>query len=185
MDVYYYFNYMSATWLCLEALPLIVSPTIITTILSPQVRQSTPLEEYLSRSLGLALIAFAILNLVLTGSVPLTSAISEPVLHPTSTDIEDPTAPYAVPSLTITLTYHTAVSFYCYTQWIQGGSMTYSIGVVTHGFLVAVGVWVLLFGVSNGHISRKTGADKRTSGFPFKNKEADKRKAQQEVRKDI
>jgi len=63
--------------------------------------------------------------------------------------------------------------------------MTYSIGVVTHGFLVAVGVWVLLFGVSNGHISRKTGADKRTSGFPFKNKEADKRKAQQEVRKDI
>lgn len=35
---------------------------------------------------------------------------------------------------------------------------------------------MLLFGASDGHISRKTGADKRTSGFPFKNKEADRRK---------
>jgi hypothetical protein len=63
--------------------------------------------------------------------------------------------------------------------------MTYSIGVATHGLLVAVGAWVLMFGSSNGHISRKTGADKRTSGFPFKNKEADKKKVQEEVKKEI
>jgi hypothetical protein len=34
-----------------------------------------------------------------------------------------------------------------------------------------------LFGTSDGRISRKTGADKRTSGFPFKNAEADKKRA--------
>lgn len=56
----------------LEAIPLIFSPTVIITLLSPDVRESTALEEYLSRSLGITLIAFAILNLLLTGSVPLT-----------------------------------------------------------------------------------------------------------------
>jgi hypothetical protein len=72
MDVYYYFNYMSAAWMVLESIPLIVSPTIILTLLSPEVRESTALEQYLSRSLGFTLIAFAILNLLLTGCVPLT-----------------------------------------------------------------------------------------------------------------
>lgn len=41
--------------------------------------------------------------------------------------------------------------------------------------MAAVGFWVFMFGASDGRISRKTGADKRMSGFPFKNKEADKK----------
>jgi hypothetical protein len=41
MDVYYAYNFASAAWMCLEALPLIASPTIITTLLSPEVREST------------------------------------------------------------------------------------------------------------------------------------------------
>ncbi|KAF8249265.1 hypothetical protein K440DRAFT_544211 [Wilcoxina mikolae CBS 423.85] len=176
MDVYYYFNYLSAGWMVLEAIPLIVSPTMIITLLSPEVRESTHLEEYLSRSLGFTLIAFAILNLLLTGCVPLTSTLSEPAAAPAGTDLTDPTAPYAVPSLSITLTYHCAVAFYCYTQYAAGYALTYTIAVAVHSLFAAIGGWVLLFGASNGHISRKTGADKRTSGFPFKNAEADKRK---------
>ncbi|KAF8542701.1 hypothetical protein BDD12DRAFT_728105 [Trichophaea hybrida] len=176
MDVYYYFNYLSAGWMVLEAIPLIVSPTVIISLLSPEVRQSTYLEEYLSRSLGFTLIAFAVLNLLLTGCVPLTSTLSEPATAPASTDLTDPTAPYAVPSLSITLTYHCTIAFYCYTQYAAGHALTYTIAVAVHSLFVAIGGWVLLFGASNGHISRKTGADKRTSGFPFKNNEADKRK---------
>ncbi|KAI5780447.1 hypothetical protein EDC01DRAFT_668150 [Geopyxis carbonaria] len=177
MDVYYSFNYMSAAWMILEAVPLIISPTMIITLLSPEVRESTVLEEYLSRSLGMCLIAFSILNLLLTGSVPLTSTISEPAANPTSTDLEDPTAPYAVPSLTITLVYHCAVAFYCYTMYTTGHAMTFGVAVAAHALFAAVGGWVMLFGASNGSISRKTGADKRTSGFPFGNKEADKKRA--------
>ena len=90
--------------------------------------------------------------------------------------LEDPTAPYAVPSLSITLVYHCAVAFYCYMQYTAGHALTYTIAIAAHAILAAIGGWVLLFGASNGHISRKTGADKRTSGFPFKNAAADKKK---------
>ena len=40
-----------------------------------------------------------------------------------------------------------------------------------------MGLWCLLFASSGGRITRKTGADKRTSGFPFTNLEADKKKS--------
>jgi hypothetical protein len=47
--------------------------------------------------------------------------------------------------------------------------------------LAAMGLWCLLFATQDGHISRRTGADKRTSGFPFKNVEADKRKGRKQI----
>lgn len=61
-----------------EAIPLILSPTLIITLLSPDVRESTSLEEYLSRSLGLTLVAFSVLLLILTGSIPLTVSFHIP-----------------------------------------------------------------------------------------------------------
>lgn len=45
-----------------------------------------------------------------------------------------------------------------------------------YGGLASVGLWCLLFASSDGRISRRTGADKRTSGFPFKNEQADKKR---------
>lgn len=50
-------------------------------------------------------------------------------------------------------------------------------GSLFSGSMAAMGLWCILFGSSNGRISRKTGADKRTSGFPFGNKEADKKRS--------
>lgn len=41
--------------------------------------------------------------------------------------------------------------------------------------MAAFGLWNVMFGSDKGHISKRSGADKRTSGFPFKNNEADKR----------
>ncbi|KAG9228336.1 hypothetical protein BJ875DRAFT_477749 [Amylocarpus encephaloides] len=43
MDVFYSYTYGTAGWLTLQALPLIVSPTIIITLLSPEVRDPTGL----------------------------------------------------------------------------------------------------------------------------------------------
>jgi hypothetical protein len=173
MDVYYSFNYLSAGWMAVQAVPLIASPTMIITLLSPEVRETTPLEAYLSRSLGFSLLAIAALILLLTGSIPLASSLSTTATG-VDMDLEDPTAPYAVPTLSLTLAYHGMVAFYCYTQYTLGFSLAFGISSAVSCLLFAVGLWCLLFAASNGKISRKTGADQRTSGFPFKNKQADK-----------
>lgn len=40
--------------------------------------------------------------------------------------------------------------------------------------LFALGVWTALFGGGQGRRSKTTGADKRTSGFPFRSEESAK-----------
>jgi hypothetical protein len=102
--------------------------------------------------------------------------ISNPTAGAT-TSAADPKAPYALPTLTITAIYHCAVAFYCYGMWTETGVLSFGFGTMGAGFLAAIALWCILFASSDGRISRKTGADKRTSGFPFKNSEADKRKA--------
>jgi hypothetical protein len=44
--------------------------------------------------------------------------------------------------------------------------------------LASMGLWCLLFAGASGRISRRTGADKRMTGFPFTNVEADKKRGQ-------
>lgn len=39
----------------------------------------------------------------------------------------------------------------------------------------------LVFGTEKGRISKRTGADKRTSGWPFKNEEADRKKGKKRL----
>ncbi|KAF2145540.1 uncharacterized protein K452DRAFT_295156 [Aplosporella prunicola CBS 121167] len=173
MDVFYSYTYGTAGWLALQAAPLIISPSMIVAMMAPEVRDATPLEVYFSRSLGVALITLGVLCVLLTGSVPLTSRLSS---GGTTTDPQDPKAPYALPTLTVTTAYHAAVSFYCYVMWTETTVSSFGFGTAFSGVLFAVGMWCILFASSDGRISRKTGADKRTSGFPFKNRESDRRK---------
>lgn len=175
MDVYYFYSYGTAAWMALQAAPLVASPTMIVALLSPEVREPSTLEVYFSRSLGFTLLTVGILNVLLTGSVPLSSRLTE--AGPTTTDPADPKAPYALPTLTITSFYHAACAFYGYHMWTQTGIFSFGLSTIGSGFFCAVALWCILFASSDGRISRKTGADKRTSGFPFKNKEAERRKA--------
>jgi hypothetical protein len=62
-------------------------------------------------------------------------------------------------------------------MWTKTGVVSFGLGTLGSGFLSLVALWCIMFASSNGRISRKTGADKRTSGFPFKNSEAAKRKS--------
>ncbi|PVI07101.1 hypothetical protein DM02DRAFT_351446 [Periconia macrospinosa] len=172
MDVYYFYSYGTAAWFATQATPLILSPTMIVALLSPEVREASTLEVYFSRSLGLALLTIGALNVLLTGSVPLSSRLSEGA----TTSAADPKAPYALPTLTITALFHAVYAFYSYAMWTKTGVTSFAFGVAGSGFLFAVAFWCILFASTDGRISRKTGADKRTSGFPFKNHEADKKK---------
>lgn len=128
------------------------------------------LELYLSRSLGFALLTLAAITITFTGSIPLTSSYSM------TPEQDDPKAPYAVPVIAITSTLHSLVAFYAYTWVVAGGQMTFSLAMCASGGLAAVGLWCLLFVSSGGRINRRTGVDKRMSGFPFGNTEADKKR---------
>ena len=132
---------------------------------------------------------------LLTGSVPLTSSISESESSKThlqlllanlysatggvTTDLEDPKAPYAVPVLTISFIYHAVNAFFCYARYTSIGQAAFAFGALGSAGMASVGLWCILFASSSGRISRKTGADKRTSGFPFGNKESASAKKKQ------
>lgn len=170
MDVYYFYSYGTAAWMALQSIPLIASPTVIVALLSPEVREASTLEVYFSRTLGFCLLTIGVLSVLLTGSVPLSSRITP--ADAVTTDAEDPKAPYALPTLTITAFFHAAYAFYAYGMWTQTGILSFSLAVLGSGFFCVVAMWCILFASSDGRISRKTGMDKRTSGFPFKNKES-------------
>ena len=78
--------------------------------------------------------------------------------------------------LIITMFLHVLNATYCYVQFNQYGSFSFAISVFASGSLAAVGVWVLMFGTGEGHRSRRTGADKRVSGWLFPNEAAEKKK---------
>jgi glutathione S-transferase len=126
------------------------------------------LEVYFARSLGLALVLISVIMMLLTGSIPLTSSPTEPI----STDDSDPKAPYAVPVLRLTMLFHALAAIYCYTSYISMGQSGFMLGLVGYGAMAAMGLWCVMFATSGGKISRRTGADKRTSAFPFKNETA-------------
>lgn len=77
--------------------------------------------------------------------------------------------------------HHGASAFLSYARFYQTGQTGYVFGCVGSGVLAAFALWCLLFAGDKGRTSRRTGADKRTSGFPFKNAEADKRKVRKEL----
>ncbi|KAH8162002.1 hypothetical protein CIB48_g6245 [Xylaria polymorpha] len=125
------------------------------------------LESYLARSLGFALLALGLVTVVLTGSVPVGSAVDS---------TRDVPSPYAAPVLLLTTLFHGASAFHGWARYTATDRSGYFLGFLGSAILAAFGTWCLLFGGEKARISSRTGADKRTSGFPFKNVEADRRK---------
>ena len=122
-----------------------------------------------SRTLGLTLTTLSILCLLLTGAVPLATI--------TTTDEEGKkNNPYASPVLIVTTTYHALTAFYLYTQLTYGWNFAFTCGIVASSTLFCLGMWVMMFGGDKGSVSRKTGADRRTGNFPFRNEESAREK---------
>lgn len=144
-------------------------------------RRITDLETYLCRSFGLALLVLSLLTLILTGALPLTTA-------GTRSETPDPSAPKdpnAFPVLVITTSYHALTAFYLYTQLTYSWNFAFTCGIIGSTALFGLGVWVAMFGEGKGRVSKTTGADKRTSGYPFKNEESAKEKKKESKRKSV
>ena len=86
-------------------------------------------------------------------------------------------SPYGTAVVLISMLYHSSAGFYSYIRFHESGQTGFILGCIGSSLLGAFGLWCLLFGSTPGRISKRTGADKRTSGFPLRNAEADKRKA--------
>lgn len=173
MDVFHAYTYTTAAWLGVQSIALIAAPQLVTTSLLEETRTPTPMEIYYGRSLGLALITLAVMIAVLTGSIPLTSSVTEAV----TTEDSDPKAPYAVPTLILSTTFQGLCAFYAYTWYTISGQAGFALGVLGYAIVASIGLWCILFASGHGKISRKTGTDKRTTGYPFSNKEAEKKHA--------
>ncbi|MCJ1382131.1 hypothetical protein MMC17_005243 [Xylographa soralifera] len=155
MDFFDAYVYSTAGWMIFQALGLLISPKLSIAVLAPESRGPTSVEVYLARALGFSLLALTILTVLLTGRVSFSSTFADNV----SVDESNSKSLFTIPT-------------YLYT-----GLSAFALDVAIYGGLAAMGLWCLLFASSSGKISRRTGSDKRTSGFPFTNVEADKRKA--------
>ncbi|KAK0660487.1 hypothetical protein QBC41DRAFT_330875 [Cercophora samala] len=188
MDATTFLHISSFLYLLAQSLPLLLWPSFITTLLSPSnpspsnYSPHSSTETYLARSLSLTQLSLALILLILSGLLPLgtPSTTKNPAAATTTTS-----NPYSTTAVLITTLYHTSAGVYSYMQFTSsstpgkgaggGGQTAYLIGCLASSFLASVGLCVVLFG--NGkRVSRRTGADKATSGWPFKNKEADKKR---------
>ncbi|KAI0109682.1 hypothetical protein GGR51DRAFT_512448 [Nemania sp. FL0031] len=172
MDAISAYSFASCAWNALQAAPLILGPQAIVSLLTlgeyhPH-EASGDIEYYLARSLGFALLALGLVTVVLTGSVPVGSVVDA---------TQDTPSPYAAPVLLLTTLHHFASAFHGWARYTATDQAGYFLGFLGSAGLAAFGTWCLLFGGEKARISRRTGADKRTSGFPFRNAEADRRKA--------
>ncbi|KAI8629394.1 hypothetical protein F5Y19DRAFT_475382 [Xylariaceae sp. FL1651] len=171
MDAVSTYSFASCAWHGLQAVPLIIWPHVISSLLTvdnyPQTagNEASAVENYLARSLGFALLALGLVTVVLTGSVPVGSVVDTNTI-----------SPFAAPVLLLTTLHHGVGAFHCWARYNATGETGFCLGFVGSTALAAFGIWCLLFGGEKARISRRTGADKRTSGFPFRNAEADRRK---------
>ncbi|EAQ93169.1 predicted protein [Chaetomium globosum CBS 148.51] len=184
MDSVSTYSVASLAWLATQAIPLIIWPSLISTLLqvdSPPQQGAQygaaygSLEQYFARSLGLAQLALGSLLLILSGALPLDS-VADQATPATTTATPTGSASAAV---LVTALYHAATASYAYARYAGTGGrqFAYLCGCLGGSGLAAFGLWVLLFaGDANRRVSRRTGADKSTSGWPFRNAEADKKR---------
>ncbi|KAL8416591.1 hypothetical protein RB596_006944 [Gaeumannomyces avenae] len=72
------YSFGSLAWLGLQSAPLLLWPSFISGMLSPEYTATNAAEIYYARQLGLAQLCVGLLTVVLSGALPLTSAADGP-----------------------------------------------------------------------------------------------------------
>jgi hypothetical protein len=123
----------------------------------------TALEVYLSRSLALVLLTLSLTSVTLSGLIPLPSLQS----HSENASGPDPQKAFATPITLLTTLYHFVTAFLLYGTWYSTSSTLLLLGLMASGGLAAVGTFACLFAGDTTRISKRTGKDKRVSGWPL------------------
>jgi hypothetical protein len=163
------YTLFTSGWLTLQAIPLLLTPSILLPLLTTTIdSHPPPLATYLSRTLALTQLALAWSSLLLSGLLPLSKLLSVDPAVATA---------YASPMTLITTLFHFAAAFHCYTAYTGAGSeglAAFALGAFGSAVLAAMGTWCLLFAEEPEKKSKRTGKDKRTSGWPFGDKKGRK-----------
>lgn len=158
-------------------MPLLLSPKLIVNLLASEPRLVTDVETYMLRALGFALLTLSVFTLILTGLLP---------VAPLSSADKGADNPYASPTAITATFYHGLSAFYLYAQVTRYGfSFGFGTGMMLSAALFCGGVFTCLFGNERSRVSKTTGADKRTSNYPFTNAESAKEKKKDGKRKSM
>ncbi|KAF2668079.1 hypothetical protein BT63DRAFT_480959 [Microthyrium microscopicum] len=158
MDGFTFYSLATSGWLAIQALPLLFTPTVLLPLFTHHEDATSDLSLYLARALALSLLSLSVTALFLSGVLPV------------NTRTETPVNPYASPITIITTMFHFGSAFLAYTAYADSRGTMFMLGLIGSGNLFALGMWAVMFGGDVGHISKRTGKDKRTSKFPFGDK---------------
>ncbi|KAM0755907.1 hypothetical protein T439DRAFT_320604 [Meredithblackwellia eburnea MCA 4105] len=168
------YSFAASAWLLALATPLLFFPRVLSLIFSnlltetpdaegaaEVIRQLNVLERSLAGLTGFALTALALILVIQTGAVPLTSSISS------GESLQ--TAPFRTPTTIVSMLFFAALAWYAWelNMWLVTG---------VSGVLTVWGLWAVIFGsesiVNKKHLDRNSGV----SNFPFDNKHAEGKK---------
>ncbi|KAF4991369.1 hypothetical protein FGRMN_7868 [Fusarium graminum] len=158
------YGYGNFVWLSTQALPLILGPAFVGSLLKPEGEASTTLETYFGRSLGFALLALGFTIVVLSGALPLDSTSTE---APNSAP-----SPYASAAVLISTLHHVTSAFYCYARFAWTRETGFLLGCIGSAIFATFGVYCVMFAGDTAMTSRYHKFDQSTSGFPFKNSQS-------------
>ena len=123
----------------------------------------------------MTLLPLALLPILLTGLLPLSSMSAE-----SESEHSGQPSPYSPPTTLITTAFHVAGLVYCYVTYQNVNSVCFVFGAVGSGLLAAWGLWCLVFG---GADVGGAGGKQRVSGWPFRNREEREAKREKMMKK--
>ncbi|ROT37438.1 hypothetical protein SODALDRAFT_351723 [Sodiomyces alkalinus F11] len=165
MDAISTYCFGNLSWLSLQALPLILWPGFISSLLRDEYSSASSLENYFARSLGFAILALGLVVVILSGSLPLTG-------NGATTEDRSTHSAYADATILVSTLYHASAAFYCYGRFHWTGQTAYTAGCLGSAVMASFGLWCIMFAGDKSRVNKRTGFDKNTSGFPFKNSES-------------
>ncbi|KAF4975915.1 hypothetical protein FZEAL_7388 [Fusarium zealandicum] len=154
-------------WLSTQALPLILWPSFVGSLLRSENQDASLLETYFARSLGFSLLALGLIVVVLSGALPIDSSSKE-----TATSSEDTPSPYASAAVLVSTLHNGLSAFHCYGRFAWTRETGYLLGCVGSGVFAAFGIYCVMFAGDKAMTSRYHKFDQSTSGFPFKNSQS-------------
>jgi len=169
MDAVASYTFGNLAWLGAQAVPLIIWPSSISTLLRAENEASSSLETYFARSLGIALLSLGLVVVLLSGAVPLGSSVDSP---------KSGISAYANAVLVVSVLHHAASGFYCYGRYTWTGETGYLLGCIGSSLFAVLGIYCVMFAGDTAMISKYHHYDQSTSSFPFGNSNAysDKKK---------